>query len=750
MHPEDEELQWINKDLEFLNDYDLQSIDLTAFPLNQNDGSIYDSGGRFLGYAAETATGTSDGITTHITGVEGQSFRNEQRTRAVIPDNVQAHISSYYSMVSSSESSAFTDFMELDLSTSKSSDVNGTKINFDLEFEPKPPIDNPYNNTQAEHNMNRYSVSANIELDLTSSLQNGEVNHNVDVQMVFTNAEEPVTRARGSSVTNGGIITEQPDIFSTTMTTMGQNSLQQQLQALFNTTTAASFHPFQELAKFILFTKLPLSVDFFEHEPTGPVDVTFSSGSFTFTLTCPDHYNHALWIHNFERLKREMGSSFPTVISANSKRIAQVFGLLAFDSGCEIIDVVPETGNLLNCHHLHDEHQVLNNDIIPNYNYFDMNYGNFTTNHINVFSTTREDFSGKPDVICSDPANIDLTVSIGSNVNSVDNTISEMKPAKIAKSNKPTPKGSVPPVLYSQSHYDRVSQYTIKYFQYCTDLGIPPMSIPTTFQTISPQNGHEEDTLVSYKASHYYVLPPKEWMFHFLKYTIPNNVTDPEIIYATFGVVKDGGEWQYYQNVYDQVQFSVSRTSLPFRYLNMPANFYEPAIIRERRVDGGKDDESHRNERALRYTKGKGKDDKSYIIEAMCPYCSLINVEDVNPTDKYFFSRNNSEYLHHVSKHHGVFSDGTEHPLPTVVKNFKTGKLSAYCNECDMLIKIKDFNTRTGKPFDEFLSYFRHVIDHPGHSKNDGGIPRKEKKARIVAATGKTDMLYEFDSDVPC
>ncbi|VEU23705.1 DEKNAAC104828 [Brettanomyces naardenensis] len=142
--------------------------------------------------------------------------------------------------------------------------------------------------------------------------------------------------------------------------------------------------------------------------------------------------------------------------------------------------------------------------------------------------------------------------------------------------------------------------------------------------------------------------------------------------------------------------------SLPARYSNEPANYYEPLVVRYRRSE-----------------MKEGIDGDG---EGLCPYCPA------NGDYNLFYDRKDSNYLHHVSKLHGVYSSGNEMPFPEVigtaneVKILKTkGRVSSRvnavkCFKCEQIVKIQPFD---GVSSNKFLAYFRHMLTH-NQRKNYG------------------------------
>ncbi|QPG74177.1 hypothetical protein FOA43_001501 [Brettanomyces nanus] len=135
-------------------------------------------------------------------------------------------------------------------------------------------------------------------------------------------------------------------------------------------------------------------------------------------------------------------------------------------------------------------------------------------------------------------------------------------------------------------------------------------------------------------------------------------------------------------------------------------NFYEPSIFRCHLIEE---------------FKRQGR-------EGLCPYCKLSERTGDN-VDGLFFNMNSSAYLHHVTKQHGVFSNGTEMPLPVAIGSIKETKQmkkgvrtnivdAATCPFCQKKVKIQKLDDHNLDGHNRFLGYFRHLLVHNMRKKN--------------------------------
>lgn len=245
---------------------------------------------------------------------------------------------------------------------------------------------------------------------------------------------------------------------------------------------------------------------------------------------------------------------------------------------------------------------------------------------------------------------------------------------------------------------------------------------------------------VSIGSSVYTIVPESEWKINYMLYLIPNGYVSSVFLVSFLKSMVDD-VWVYYDNINEQPHFALTNAKLPFRYCNQVANYYEPFIIREKRKDGRILTKEEKRARSDRRSRGKSKDDSLFHIEALCPYCP-IKFDNVNKFDDYFYGRNDSDYLHHVTKHHGVYSDGSEHALPDLVLLDGRGRFYAHCEECEELVKIKD---PTGEEIvgNRFLGYLRHCLKHRNRCKNGSGESRLRRRERVVENAARRNLLYE-------
>lgn len=143
---------------------------------------------------------------------------------------------------------------------------------------------------------------------------------------------------------------------------------------------------------------------------------------------------------------------------------------------------------------------------------------------------------------------------------------------------------------------------------------------------------------------------------------------------------------------------------------------YEPRVKRVRRSDL----------QLLQYCKTKGLSDTICKVvekalyknsESLCPYCEVENYKaNANGLGFYFHKMSNSDYLHHLLKHHGVFSNSTEVPIPRV--GTSKGSWSAFCPYCGIECKMKHYGVRFKEGEHHFLSLLRHCDAAHKQGKN--------------------------------
>ncbi|KAG7841018.1 hypothetical protein KL942_002006 [Ogataea angusta] len=205
--------------------------------------------------------------------------------------------------------------------------------------------------------------------------------------------------------------------------------------------------------------------------------------------------------------------------------------------------------------------------------------------------------------------------------------------------------------------------------------------------------GSKKTKYTNIQVSFSETIPEKlnQWLNqHFYPYIQPNGIT-----YARFRKVPENDEYIYKRNPKAEI-------FLPPRYSNSSANYYEPLVVRYRK--------SHQE-------RGQGDG------EGLCPYCQSDDLSEL------FFERKDSNYLHHVTKLHGVYSNGMEMPFPRMVgealeiKHLKTrGRTerrvhSVECEKCHETVKIQQLDC--DKEGNKFLAYFRHMLLH-NEKKNVG------------------------------
>lgn len=159
---------------------------------------------------------------------------------------------------------------------------------------------------------------------------------------------------------------------------------------------------------------------------------------------------------------------------------------------------------------------------------------------------------------------------------------------------------------------------------------------------------------------------------------------------------------------------------IPIRWCNQKFNFYEPYVKRFK-IDlfGNK-----------------------ILRQSLCPYCPIneINCEFNN----LFHSTFNSQYLHHLTKFHGIYSSGIE-ILPPILGNLKLNNKSnknknnaiAVCLECGERCKIFNIGNISENCL---INYFRHAILNHNKKKNSSINDDKEIK--------DTNFIYEDYLDV--
>ncbi|KAG7722256.1 hypothetical protein KL949_000691 [Ogataea haglerorum] len=133
--------------------------------------------------------------------------------------------------------------------------------------------------------------------------------------------------------------------------------------------------------------------------------------------------------------------------------------------------------------------------------------------------------------------------------------------------------------------------------------------------------------------------------------------------------------------------------------------------------------------RVFRYLRSKNTC-KRHKREGLCSFCKPTKQDYQNDFDNLFFDLNSSGYLHHLTKQHGVFSNGSEMPLPKLIglhPELKSNKSSAkighvyaaVCPICNAKVKVQDLSPESQISGNRFLAYFRHMLTH-NVKKNSG------------------------------
>lgn len=257
--------------------------------------------------------------------------------------------------------------------------------------------------------------------------------------------------------------------------------------------------------------------------------------------------------------------------------------------------------------------------------------------------------------------------------------------------------------------------------------------------------GYEIDEISKFE-----VIEENKWKLEYFIHNLSNNCNNISKFKEFFDIKEYSNEWVYYENKFDQPMFQIGNGKLPLRFCNQLGNFYEPFILRERRKDKYlmKNGECFKRfKRHLQIENFTSFDDNSYEVEAMCPYCP-INTEElsmnVTNLNNYFFGRNNSEYLHHITKHHGIYSNGNEQKLPLFVIKDHNKKYKAYCQDCKRLIRIKSLeNNALSCSSNKFLTFLRHSVSH---DCEDLELLKFLKKHKAVIESNNTEYgeIQEF------
>lgn len=196
-----------------------------------------------------------------------------------------------------------------------------------------------------------------------------------------------------------------------------------------------------------------------------------------------------------------------------------------------------------------------------------------------------------------------------------------------------------------------------------------------------------------------------------------NNVVPallPNYVDITFFKNLQGEDgWNYEKNT-KRHQPSVS---LALRWCGQELNFYDPFVVRYKIDDKGK-----------RYNK-----------QAMCPYCPVYSGLDL---DIIFHTTQDSLYMHHVCKDHGVYSTGYEVSPPLI--GLKDSNIVAYCTECDEICKIG----YVGSGIDNCLiGYFRHAF--VSHNRKRQKRTREQRHSDHTFFNGcRKRFVFENDTSL--
>lgn len=162
----------------------------------------------------------------------------------------------------------------------------------------------------------------------------------------------------------------------------------------------------------------------------------------------------------------------------------------------------------------------------------------------------------------------------------------------------------------------------------------------------------------------------------FLKNVIPTLLPN-NIGIKFFDSVQGIDGWHYELNNKRQ------QDKLAMRWCGQGLNFYDPFVTR------------HKLDKYGKVTKK----------QALCPYCPVENKMNL---DYVFHNTQDSLYMHHVCKDHGVYSSGYEMEPPLFF--YDKGLPIAYCTECGEKCRMFSLGTGTDNCM---IAYFRHsFISH--------------------------------------
>ena len=144
---------------------------------------------------------------------------------------------------------------------------------------------------------------------------------------------------------------------------------------------------------------------------------------------------------------------------------------------------------------------------------------------------------------------------------------------------------------------------------------------------------------------------------------------------------------------------------ISLRWCNQKQNFYQPLVIRY-----------------------KKNGTKKPITQNLCPYCPYTKGMDLNTI---FHSVDDSSYMHHVCKDHGVYTTGNEMPIPVFGKTAKG--LVAVCgicgNTCNLSVDVHADNLNNC-----LISYFRHCFDKHKNKRQNRDANEIKREAQEIKA----------------
>lgn len=166
----------------------------------------------------------------------------------------------------------------------------------------------------------------------------------------------------------------------------------------------------------------------------------------------------------------------------------------------------------------------------------------------------------------------------------------------------------------------------------------------------------------------------------FMDHLIPNNVT-----IDNFKNIDNHCNWKYVRNP------KRKEIIIPHRWQNLSGDFYQPFVLRYK----------------ISIITGERLN-----TEALCPYCPCTH----GKYNSNFHSIKNADYLHHVTKTHMVYSNGTEIEIPHLGKSWDD-EIHCICGPCGKTINI-------GKELD-LTSFIKHSWKHSKISILNMKLPAK-------------------------